>query len=814
MIVHRIALSNIKSCGALDISLHPGVNFIAGRNGAGKTTLIEAVGFAIFDYPPATPYAEYFLRHGEKQGEIRVTFSHGGETFTVVRKVGKANTSKVLDESGLELDLHGQADVQSFILDKLGMPKGENIGRLFETVIGIPQGTFTAPFLEIPSKRKETFERILKVEDYRQASDALRAFSREFLLGKEAMLSGKLEGLRVQTGQLDARAKEYELAGNALERARTEAEAAEKYAQEAETANKQWQESERAVLESRQKRELGAQRAVAARAACSAAAEALAEAETAGARALESLGAHEVYSQARQAFQALEAKRRTRDALAMRRLALRNKIEQLEHGLEDWREKQAQAQAWEASLAAMPQVKAEAAALEQAEKALADARERFALARKDVLEERRVQTALMDNRCPYHERACLQQAELLGMAQERRQALETRVSQVQAEADGAEARAKALQQSRARLQMLEKTREDLDALKITLPKFPLAAQRCVAECVKATEGEFACVPPGTLEEAEKALEAMRSYSGSLNASIEVFAEVEGQLEQARAAMTANEARHLEHVRQSALAETADDKRKALASLQAAAAEEEKRLANLMREHQSAEKAYDEGEAHAARENMLQKRDALGLARARLETWSRESERLRRELETLRELDRQRKETEAALADARTASEYAKDAADALREMGERMAANYRERLGAQAQDWYRQISSEAVSLCWTGDYDIRLTDVHEGEARQRGFKQLSGGEQMTAALAMRMALLQAFSGVGFACFDEPTTGLDEHRRSALAAALAQVTDVFDQAIIVSHDDTFDALSENVLHLSKDASGATELCIDT
>ena len=67
-------------------------------------------------------------------------------------------------------------------------------------------------------------------------------------------------------------------------------------------------------------------------------------------------------------------------------------------------------------------------------------------------------------------------------------------------------------------------------------------------------------------------------------------------------------------------------------------------------------------------------------------------------------------------------------------------------------------------LRWTEDYEIVLM----AGGRECTFKQLSGGEQMAAALAVRLALLREVSAVDVAFFDEPTANLDDHRRDNLA----------------------------------------------
>jgi len=107
------------------------------------------------------------------------------------------------------------------------------------------------------------------------------------------------------------------------------------------------------------------------------------------------------------------------------------------------------------------------------------------------------------------------------------------------------------------------------------------------------------------------------------------------------------------------------------------------------------------------------------------------------------------------------------------------------------------MGDRAAQLSWEEDYEIMLRrDGHE-----RTFAQLSGGEQMSAALAVRLALLRKLSRLDIAFFDEPTQNMDGERRGALAEQIRRVRG-FDQLIVISHDDTFEQGLDNVVHLDK------------
>ena len=79
---------------------------------------------------------------------------------------------------------------------------------------------------------------------------------------------------------------------------------------------------------------------------------------------------------------------------------------------------------------------------------------------------------------------------------------------------------------------------------------------------------------------------------------------------------------------------------------------------------------------------------------------------------------------------------------------------------------------------------------------------------MSAALAIRLALLKKLSNLNIAFFDEPTQNMDELRRTNLAEQIRRVRG-FDQLVVISHDDTFEQGLDGLIRLRKE-SGETSL----
>ena len=127
-------------------------------------------------------------------------------------------------------------------------------------------------------------------------------------------------------------------------------------------------------------------------------------------------------------------------------------------------------------------------------------------------------------------------------------------------------------------------------------------------------------------------------------------------------------------------------------------------------------------------------------------------------------------------------------------------------INVEATSHYRNIMDDPnVLLEWEQDYQVKVkTSENEKE-----FPQLSGGEQMAAALAIRLAILKVLSNAEFAFFDEPTMNLDPTKRENLGKIIQRIKG-FKQFFVISHDDTFEENVDNVIEFSKDENELTKV----
>ncbi len=151
--------------------------------------------------------------------------------------------------------------------------------------------------------------------------------------------------------------------------------------------------------------------------------------------------------------------------------------------------------------------------------------------------------------------------------------------------------------------------------------------------------------------------------------------------------------------------------------------------------------------------------------------------------------------------------FSKSLRNLLDDMGSKISSTYRDLISSKATDKYNMMTKRSDIVKWAQDYDLHLLTYNGGTLSDRNFEMLSGGEQMSLALAMRMAMSAFFSRSGFAIFDEPTVNLDADRRSALSESLPELLEDMDQVIIVTHDDSFKEMTEKIIIL-KNIDGVT------
>ncbi len=139
----------------------------------------------------------------------------------------------------------------------------------------------------------------------------------------------------------------------------------------------------------------------------------------------------------------------------------------------------------------------------------------------------------------------------------------------------------------------------------------------------------------------------------------------------------------------------------------------------------------------------------------------------------------------------------------LQSMGKNVAAGMMKEIEIKATENFRRISARPEYIRWINNngksYMVYLCTGNSNE-EMRSFEQLSGGEQVMAALSIRAAMASMMTRANFAIFDEPTVNLDIERRVTLSESLKDILANLEQAIIVTHDGTFEDMAQKTINL--------------
>lgn len=335
--------------------------------------------------------------------------------------------------------------------------------------------------------------------------------------------------------------------------------------------------------------------------------------------------------------------------------------------------------------------------------------------------------------------------------------------------------------------------EELNALNNPRQRFAVAQEQAGREDAVRKQ----------LGNARAAIEDARRRLNELQSELERFSDLDSQLDAVAGLLTESREAYQAVLSNRRQADELPTRRAAVEDLNAEAKEVAEEVDRLANQHAAAAEEFDAGryETVVSRERELG--EQVGGLRAQVAMLEDEQQRDHERIEALEEL---RKSVEEARAQ-RTKMEQESAILEQIRGLLRQAGPYITKTLIRQISEGARQIFSDLMQdysrhLGWNEDYSITM-DVGGYE---RQFSQLSGGEQMSAALAVRLALLREMSSIDIAFFDEPTANLDATRREALARQILHVRG-FQQLFVISHDDTFEQATQNLIRVEQYGDGS-------
>ena len=812
MRILAIRLKNIKSHRDAELTFAPGINVLSGPNGIGKSTIFEAIGYALFgvDAQSFVGNVERFLSIGEKKGEVAVTFQcDDGATYRVSRTV--ATPSKWLlargQGGGFEVEEHKDAgETEARLKELLGLDNGRALAEQFTLVIGPFQHEFLGPFV-IPqaTARRKKFDEILGIDSWRNTFDQTKGLA-SAIKSRIEVLQAEIRPLQEQVAGLPVAADAHQAAVASLEQAHQELIRQQQSLGQLETQLVAIDQCEQKLKDlgneidklkeriDNGKSRINSQNAL------------IDEAEKAQKIVAGNAAGKLAYEQAENHLASLREQEKTRQQL-LREVADLDKLagqlserhaaeaRGIELVREELHEEEQAVSAKRQALLIDESQRNLAARLPEIREALNAARAQVGqlAGRRAGLEEGGEKLA--EGVCPFLQEPCLNIA-----GRSSRDIFTAKFAELDAELQRLNGVVLGLGEEEA---AAVGASDRLKTVAVQLQGLNEQAEKLVAKR-KASEERTAGLAGLQQEQAA----AQKVLAGKQQA-LQVYARLQAEIDAAEVEKNRYQpARDLFVANQelaAKLEERQGEKRRFEELLNQLHQELALREADLA----ASAKDYDAEGHQALRAQKDAQGKEVGALGQKVEGLKADVSRLAGEIDKLKRIEKEIAEKQVRIKLYGEKEELVKFLRNRVfKQVSGYLSERFREEISQRANRIYRTIADSDEELYWGEDYRIVLRDLVDGALRERSDNQLSGGQTMSAVVALRLAMLQTI-GARIAFFDEPTSNLDAARRENLAHAFRAI-DVgkegvaehwYDQLFLISHDVAFTEVTDQIIDLS-------------
>lgn len=778
--IERLTLKDFKSHEASDITFNSGLNIFLGEVGAGKTSIFEAVSFALFGRYAGSTTQGGLIRRGAETAEVSLTFTTRSGRYRINRTIYPEKTQQakmwLFDGGEWQLAVEGATAISKSVEDFLSVDTSTFLAAIYAS-----QGEIKEMLETQPGRRRERLDKLLGIDMYEniwtnlghartivlteltQAQDG--ASGVEVLERQLEDLKRKIKGSTQELGELrkaltridetlkpsEDRLNEFDDCRQRLATVRTQVESKfTEIAKSIQTVN--------ALRERRQKAK---------------------EADRVFERNREFIEREKLLEAEKRRVETVLQKKMSLMLLLQRDdMSLKQAFERrvrLATQLHELKTLEGEIETLDGERATLPTLRAEQTSFDER---LDGLKGRLVKASSEIESYRRqVERVTELGECP----TCLQ---TVPEAHKERIKQETSDVITRLTADYA-----SLEEARDQVQ------GQLEAVKEKVGKAEKADRRYVET---ATKVKMLMSRREEMEEVEARIEGIKTNATETRRQIDAIKESEETL-------TAI-AKHLEEVAPKAdLAREAEKLSAAKRDLEAMLVEEEQnsetlkgQLHKLETSMKYLDETYDE-EKHRDMENRVRMlRDSRsqtveGIARLdkALDEDTQQAENVEKLLGTKREAKVKVEELKV--------ENYVIDLLrQSLRSVVQPvMRKNNVRRVSDAFQSFYQELSNDSIDYAAI-DEDGNIDITRNGEPSP--VNSLSGGETTCAALALRLAVCSSLTRNQLLLLDEPTIHLDEVYRAKLREFLG--SHVFEQLIVVTHDNTFDALPAKIFRVEK------------
>jgi exonuclease SbcC len=811
MQILSIHLKNIKSHRDKELTFSAGINVLSGANGAGKSTVFEAIGYALFgvDAKDFVSNVDRFLSIGSKKGEISVVFkADDGETYRVSRTVGAAAKWLLARQVGDSFEVEDHArmeETEARVGEVLGLANGRPLAEQFKLVIGPFQNDFLGPFvIKQPTKRQEAFDEILGIDTWRKTYKGTAALLSAIQKKVEILqteVAGKQEQLAVlpeRTTELAVLSetiivkqqglKETETTLVTLNASLTELETNEKLItalnSEVQVLNNRISDGNSKILEQKQ-RVVESQKA-----------QKIVQESKVGKDAFDKVEAilvglrqkqkqrrsveHEIAGLEKEALRLSQLLEHERAETMKTTKQLNEELELINASRSTLQPNQSLTE----TAAKIPEIRQYLDTI-KGQRSLLEGRRESLLEGKEKLAE---------GVCPFFQEQC---RNISGSVP--RDVFSNRFEELDRQSADLN---ELIDQLSQQLKEAEKAEMELSSCSIQLEA--LDKQITGLEVRRAKNNDRVAGLESIVKQQSEATKLVESQE----ANLKVFENLDTIIAQTENERVQHQPASVAYTANQNVALELDSRNLHVTKLQA-------HLETITKELTVKQSELTEKKAGVQPELLQQiRRDKEKLLadeaslRQQLLDLEKHSNRLQKELIQLNKIQIEviTKQTEIKnFGEKEKLVKFLRN--QVFKNVSTQLSERFREEISLRADRIYRTIAESDEELFWGDNYQIILKDMQGGIIRERSDDQLSGGQMMSAVVALRLALLQTI-GARVAFFDEPTSNLDAARRENLAHAFRaidvgreEVTEHwYDQLFLVSHDVAFTEITDKVIEL--------------
>ncbi|MHA1505783.1 MAG: AAA family ATPase [Candidatus Asgardarchaeia archaeon] len=246
MILKKLYMKDFLSHKSTEIEFDKGVTVISGPNGAGKSSILEAIGFALFKETATRGNIGDLIRYGCGRMVVSLEFYHNGSLYKIERTNFRNSSPEYrLYKDGKLVALSGrkESNIEYEIRQILGMDP-----ELFKQSIYIRQGEIASLVRAQPHQRKRIISRLLGIDALENAHKNMYSLIKEFerrleeKREKKEKLSEKEEELKNLKEELKDREEDYRKKEEEISEADKRLKEIEKLLEEFDLKRKEYEE--------------------------------------------------------------------------------------------------------------------------------------------------------------------------------------------------------------------------------------------------------------------------------------------------------------------------------------------------------------------------------------------------------------------------------------------------------------------------------------------------------------------------------------------------------------------------------------------